>query len=57
MSEVIRDKKNLDIKAAYLSGEDLKLAASLLYQAYHDDPVFLEIFSNENNEYEQKLRA
>jgi hypothetical protein len=27
MSEVIRDKKNLDIKAAYLSGEDLKLAA------------------------------
>lgn len=57
MSEVIRDKKNLDIRAAYLSGEDLKLAASLLYQAYHDDPVFLEIFSNENNDYEQKLRA
>ncbi|AOW78207.1 GCN5 family acetyltransferase [Colwellia sp. PAMC 20917] len=57
MSEVIRDKKNLDIKAAYLSGEDLKLAASLLYQAYHDDPVFLEIFANENNDYEQKLRA
>jgi GNAT superfamily N-acetyltransferase len=57
MSEAIRDKKNLDIRAAYLSGEDLKLAASLLYQAYHDDPVFLEIFSNENNDYEQRLRA
>ncbi|TWX54571.1 GNAT family N-acetyltransferase [Colwellia hornerae] len=57
MSEVISDKKNLDIRAAYLSGEDLKLAASLLYQAYHDDPVFLEIFSNENNDYEQRLRA
>jgi GNAT superfamily N-acetyltransferase len=57
MSEAIRDKTNLDIRAAYLSGEDLKLAASLLYQAYHDDPVFLEIFSNENNDYEQRLRA
>jgi GNAT superfamily N-acetyltransferase len=57
MSEAIREKTNLDIRAAYLSGEDLKLAASLLYQAYHDDPVFLEIFSNENNDYEQRLRA
>jgi len=57
MSEAISDKTNLDIKAAYLSGEDLKLAASLLYQAYHDDPVFLEIFSNEKNDYEQRLRS
>ena len=57
MSEVISDKTNLDIRAAYLSGEDLKLAASLLYQAYHDDPVFVEIFSSDKNDYEQRLRT
>ncbi len=51
------DKTNVDIKAAYLAAEDLKLAASLLYQAYHDDPVFLEIFSADKSDYEQRLRA
>ena len=33
MSSAVIDKANVDIKAAYLSAEDLKLAASLLYQA------------------------
>jgi GNAT superfamily N-acetyltransferase len=51
------EKTSLDIRAAYLSGEDLKLAASLLYQAYHDDPVFIEIFSGDKNDYEQRLRT
>ena len=45
------------IRAAYLKAEDLKLAASLLYQAYHDDPIFLEIFDGGSNDYEQRLRA
>ena len=44
MTEVVNDKLDVEIRAAYLTTEDLKLAASLLYQAYHDDPVFLEIF-------------
>ena len=57
MSSAVIDKTNVDIKAAYLSAEDLKLAASLLYQAYHDDPVFLEIFSADKVDYEQRLRA
>lgn len=57
MSDMVSDKKDLDIKAAYLSAEDLKLAASLLYQAYHDDPVFLEIFNSEKPDYEQRLRT
>lgn len=51
------EENSVDIKAAYLSAEDLKLAASLLYQAYHDDPVFLEIFSSDKHDYEQRLRA
>ena len=43
MTEMAAEQINTDIKATYLSAEDLKLAASLLYQSYHDDPVF---FSN-----------
>ncbi len=57
MSSDAIDSNQVDIKAAYLSAQDLKLAASLLYQAYHDDPVFLEIFSSDKSDYEQRLRA
>jgi GNAT superfamily N-acetyltransferase len=46
-----------DVRAEYLNAEDLKLAASLLYQAYQDDPVFLEIFNGDKPDYEQRLRA
>jgi len=57
MSEVVKKIDDSDINAAYLAADDLKLAASLLYQAYHDDPVFLEIFDGNKSDYEQKLRA
>jgi GNAT superfamily N-acetyltransferase len=57
MSSDAIDSNQVDIKAAYLSAQDLKLAASILYQAYHDDPVFLEIFSSDKSDYEQRLRA
>lgn len=63
MSDAVTEKADMnkistdDIKAAYLSAEDLKLAVSLLYQAYHDDPVFLEIFNGEKSDYEQRLRS
>ncbi len=48
---------NTDIRAAYLTASELKLAASLLYQAYHDDPVFMDIFAQGNADYELSLRA
>ncbi len=57
MTDVVTTKENVDIRATYLAAEDLKLAASLLYQAYHDDPVFLEIFNSQKDDYEQRLRA
>ncbi|NQY33464.1 MAG: GNAT family N-acetyltransferase [Alteromonadaceae bacterium] len=57
MSEVVTEKSNVDIRATYLTAEDLKLAASLLYQSYHDDPVFLDIFQSKKGDYEQRLRA
>lgn len=41
----------------YLSAQDVRVAASLLYQAYKDDPVFLEIFGGQKDGYEQRLRA
>ena len=40
--EQIADVAN--IKAVYLVAEDLKIAASILYLAYYDDPLFVDIF-------------
>ncbi|WP_286262445.1 GNAT family N-acetyltransferase [Thalassotalea atypica] len=57
MTDAVSTKTNVDIRATYLTAEELKLAASLLYQAYHDDPVFLEIFNGDKDDYEQRLRA
>ena len=57
MSETVSVENDLGIRVTYLSADELKLAASLLFQAYHDDPVFLQIFSNEKNDYEQRLRS
>ncbi len=37
------------LKAQLLTPDELKLAASLLYQSYHDDPVFMDIFQSEKN--------
>ena len=57
MSEAVPVDNELAIKATYLSADELKLAASLLFQAYHDDSVFLEIFNSNKEGYEQRLRA
>jgi len=57
MTDTVVAPENVDIRATYLKAHELKLAASLLYQAYHDDPVFLEIFNGDKEDYEQRLRA
>ncbi|MGJ8692203.1 MAG: GNAT family N-acetyltransferase [Thalassotalea sp.] len=54
---MIAEKTDTEIKASYLAAEDLKIAASLLYQSYHDDPVFMDIFDASNDDFEQRLRA
>ncbi|RUO38193.1 GNAT family N-acetyltransferase [Aliidiomarina shirensis] len=41
----------------YLAQEHLATAASLLFQAYQDDPLFLSIFQSGKEGYEQRLRA
>ncbi|MEW9797655.1 GNAT family N-acetyltransferase [Alteromonas sp. CYL-A6] len=45
------------IKAIYLSEDDLKVAASILYNAYFDDPLFVDIFQAEKEGYESRLRS
>ncbi|MGL5486575.1 MAG: GNAT family N-acetyltransferase [Shewanella sp.] len=53
------DNNTLDeYRAVYLTAEDLRLAASILYNAYHDDPFFVDALSSSDKfAYEQKLRA
>ena len=46
-----------NIKAVYLVAEDLKIAASILYLAYYDDPLFVDIFNSEKEGYESRLRS
>jgi ribosomal protein S18 acetylase RimI-like enzyme len=53
--EQIADVDN--IKAVYLAAEDLKIAASILYLAYHDDPLFFDIFQYEKEGYPSRLRS
>lgn len=45
------------IKAMHLSHDDINVAASLLYNAYFDDPLFLDIFQSEKDGYESRLRS
>ncbi|WNO62018.1 GNAT family N-acetyltransferase [Rheinheimera sp. MMS21-TC3] len=45
------------ITAAMLTAEDIKSAASLLYLAYYDDPLFMKIFRANESDYELRLRA
>ena len=44
----------------YLSAEDISIAASLIYQAYYDDPVLKNVLGYQPDnptKYESKLRA
>ena len=45
-------------RAVYLTAEDLRVVASLIYNAYHDDPWFRDVlFDGSETLYEKKLRA
>ncbi|XOV79141.1 MAG: GNAT family N-acetyltransferase [Aestuariibacter sp.] len=54
-TEAIENNKNT--KAVFLTAEDLKIAGSILYQAYHDDPLFMHIFQINKEGYENRLRS
>ncbi|MFC4700038.1 GNAT family N-acetyltransferase [Glaciecola siphonariae] len=46
-----------EVTTAYLGADDLKVAASILYNAYFDDPLFVDIFQAEREGYEARLRS
>ena len=46
-----------NVRAVYLSADDLSVAASILYNAYFDDPHFVDIFQAEKEGYESRLRS
>ncbi len=45
------------IKAMHLGHDDINVAASLLYNAYFDDPLFVDIFQSHKDGYESRLRS
>lgn len=49
--------KEEGVKAIILSAEDINLAASLLYVAYHEDPIFKDIFQADKPDYDKRLRS
>ncbi|WP_113906212.1 GNAT family N-acetyltransferase [Aliidiomarina celeris] len=57
MAEATTTAEPLTGRLVYLASEEIRLAASLLYQAYHDDPVFQRIFQADKEDYDQRLRA
>lgn len=49
--------ESIDEQLVYLVAEDLKAAASLLFQTYQDDELFKRIFRADKADYEKRLRA
>ncbi|MBT0585022.1 GNAT family N-acetyltransferase [Alteromonas oceanisediminis] len=57
MAQHVIDLSLDSVRAVYLTAEDLKVAASILYNAYFDDPLFVDIFDSEREGYESRLRS
>ncbi len=58
MNDLVTNQKLDNYKAVYLTAEDLRVAASILYTAYHDDPFFVSaLYQGDQVQYEQKLRG
>ncbi|MBE0457684.1 GNAT family N-acetyltransferase [Pseudoalteromonas sp. KG3] len=54
------ETENETLRVQYIAAEDISIAASLIYQAYHDDPLLQPLLNySESNKasYEKKLRA
>ncbi|MEG3767238.1 GNAT family N-acetyltransferase [Alteromonas sp. 14N.309.X.WAT.G.H12] len=58
MSNVLEHEvRRENVSAVFLAADDLKIAASILYNAYFDDPLFMDIFQAEKEGYEGRLRS
>lgn len=56
-SDKVNPAQLRDGQLTYLVAEDLKLAASLLYQAYFNDSLLMSLFQADKPDYEKRLRA
>ncbi|WP_371192583.1 GNAT family N-acetyltransferase [Glaciecola sp. SC05] len=45
------------VSSEYIGADDLKVAASIIYNAYFDDPLFTDIFQADREGYEARLRS
>ncbi len=52
----ILEQRQPDVKIEPLQESQLACAASLLFQSYHDDPLFMEIYNAEKTDYDKRLR-
>ncbi|MBQ4814323.1 GNAT family acetyltransferase [Pseudoalteromonas luteoviolacea] len=58
MTTIEEQLPDTQISVKYLAPEDIHVAASLLYQAYHEDPLLINILDEPNaSKFESKLRA
>lgn len=51
------EQEDIEFEVKYLSSGDLKIAASILYNAYFQDPLFKDIFKVDEEGYEMRLRS
>jgi ribosomal protein S18 acetylase RimI-like enzyme len=51
------DEHEIEYEVKYLSANDLKVAASILYNAYFQDPLFVDIFKADEEGYDLRLRS
>jgi ribosomal protein S18 acetylase RimI-like enzyme len=57
MSQTVMMCEQQVVSIKPLSSRYLSAAASLLYQSYYDDPLFMEIFNADKADYPKRLRA
>jgi ribosomal protein S18 acetylase RimI-like enzyme len=57
LPSVIEPSLQNDARIEPLTSRYLSAAASLLFESYHDDPLFMEIFNADKSGYPKRLRA
>lgn len=57
MSSKVLEQQHCMARIEPVTHRYLNAAASLLYQSYHDDPLFMEIFKADKPDYDKRLRS
>lgn len=57
MSRNVLEQSTETIRIEQIGSRYLKAAAALLYHSYYDDPLFMEIFKADRDDYDKRLRT